>query len=233
MVFFCFFFFQCSQAGFSVLFFFNDFFFFFCHFSVCFNHGPKGEGSILSKSHSLWEERMSVSGMLTSTKIWDRVFPLTFLAQHPKKYNLATVWLLWGTAYCSWKSITPTLRRDSSVPFTLRILPKWCLSILGHTTSACILPVLGKEKGYKLVLQESKGTQGFTCSLIFENWGLSKYLEALSWNAKTEQQDFSSLRGWEREVWLVGWLLFTGINTESICKGWGHHAIFTEQDPNG
>lgn len=88
-----------------LVFFFKLFFLsFFCLIMV-----PKAEGSIFStQSHSLWEERMSVSGMLTSTEIWDRVFPLTFLAQHPKKYNLATVWLLWGTAYCSWKSIIPT-----------------------------------------------------------------------------------------------------------------------------
>lgn len=137
-------FFQCSQAGF---FFFFLMTFVFCLFFVWIMV-PKAEGSILStKSHSLWEERMSVSGMLTSTKIWDQVFPWTFLAQHPKKYNLATVWLLWGTAYCSWKSIIPTLSGNSSVPFTLWTLPKWCLSILGHTTSACILSVLGKEKG--------------------------------------------------------------------------------------
>lgn len=98
---------QCSQAGFCG--FFNFFFFFLSFF--CLIMVPKAEGSILStQSHSLWEERMSVSGILTSTEIWDRVFPLTFLAQHPKKYNLATVWLLWGTAYCSWKSITPTWR---------------------------------------------------------------------------------------------------------------------------
>ena len=96
---------QCSQAGFC------GFLTFFLLSFFCLIMVPKAEGSILStQSHSLWEERMSVSGMLTSTKIWDRVFPLTFLAQHPKKYNLATVWLLWGTAYCSWKSIIPTWR---------------------------------------------------------------------------------------------------------------------------
>lgn len=90
-----------------LVFFFKLSFFFLSFF--CLIMVPKAEGSIFStQSHSLWEERMSVSGMLTSTEIWDRVFPLTFLAQHPKKYNLATVWLLWGTAYCSWKSIIPT-----------------------------------------------------------------------------------------------------------------------------
>lgn len=75
---------------------------------------------------------------------------------------------------------------------------------------------LGEGKGYRLVLQESKGTQGLTRSLIVENRGLSKYLEALSWNAKTEQQGFlASGAGRGKFGWLVGYNLL-GMNTERV-----------------
>lgn len=101
-----------------------------------------------------------------------------------------------------------------------RILARWCLSALCHCLS--LHPIsLRAGTGYSLVLQESKGTQDFTQSLIFENWGLSKYLEALSWNAKTEQRDLSfHLRGWEREVCLFASYLLEFEYWESICKGW-------------
>lgn len=138
--------------------------------------------------------------MLTPTRS-ELKFAWTFLAQHPKKCSLATVWL-WGTAYCSWNQ---WFSRWGGVLvfFSLWILPKWCLSILCHCLS--LHPIsLGKEKGYRLVLHVSKGTQDFTHSLILENWGLSKYLEALFWNAKTEQQDFlASGAGTGKFGWLV------------------------------
>lgn len=74
----------------------------------------------------------------------------------------------------------------------------------------------GRKRVYRLVLHESKGIQDFIHCLIFENWGLSKYLEALSWNAKTEQQDFlASGAGREKFGWLVGYYLL-GINTERV-----------------
>lgn len=154
--------------------------------------------------------------MLTSTRIWDWVSHC--LSQHSTRgsrtshsvtvmrhgllqleigYSHAQVGILVFLLLCGYS-------------------PNGVCQSWGHTASACILSVLRKEKGYRLVFQESKSTQGFTCSLIFENWGLSKYLEALSWNAKTEQQDFlASGAGRGKFGWLVGYYLL-GINTERV-----------------
>lgn len=73
-----------------------------------FNHGPKGRRQYfiysvtqLVRAKDVCVRHVNINQNLRSSFS-------TVLAQHPKKYNLATVWLLWGTAYCSWKSIIPT-----------------------------------------------------------------------------------------------------------------------------
>lgn len=133
-------------------------------FFVYFNHGPKGRRQyfIYSVTQLVRGKDVCVRHVNINQNLrWS--FSPDILGTAPrKKCDVATVWLLGGTAYCSWESGTPTLKWGSSVLSTLCILPKWCLSILGHTTSACSLSVLGKEKEYSLVLQESKGTQGYT-----------------------------------------------------------------------
>lgn len=112
------------------------------------------------------------------------------------------------------KSVILTLRWGSSIPLALHT-PQVVSAILCHCLSLHSIS-LGKENGYTLVLHVSKGTQDFTHSLIFENGGISKYLEALSWNAKTEQQDFlASGAGKGKFGSLVGYYLL-GINTERV-----------------
>lgn len=58
---------------------------------------------------------------------------------------------------------------DSSVPFTLWILPQRCLSLLCYYLSLHPISLGEGRGGTGLVLQESKGTQDFTYSLIVEN----------------------------------------------------------------
>lgn len=60
-------------------------FFFFIIF--LFNHGPKGRRQwfLHSVTQLVREERMSVSGMLTSTKIWRSSFSTDILSTAPKE----------------------------------------------------------------------------------------------------------------------------------------------------
>lgn len=156
---------------------------------------------------------MSVSGMLALTKIW-AWDSNDILNTAPKEVEPGhTVTRRHGLLQLNqWVS----RRGGALVSLVLRSTDtsRWCLSALCHYLS--LHPIsLRAGTGYSLVLHESKGTQDFTQSLIFENWGLSKYLEALSWNAKTEQRGFFSLRGWEREVCLFASYLLE-FNTERV-----------------
>lgn len=73
------------------------------------------------------------------------------------------------------------------------------------TTSACILISLRAGTGYSLVLHESKGTQDFTQSLIFETEGyLNTWKHFLGMLRRSSEIFFFSLGGWEREVCLFG-----------------------------
>lgn len=75
--------------------------------------------------------------------------PLPFSAQHPREQNEPQCDCYEARLIAAGNRLFPRSGGDSSVPFTLRILPKWCLPILGpHCLSL-----------HPISLEEGKGVQ--------------------------------------------------------------------------
>lgn len=121
---------------------------------------PKAEGSSSRPGRTAWDkERVSASG--TDSKPPLRPSVSTDVSQRSTQRLRSSHGVTDGRhGLLRLESVLPTPRWGPSVPCDSADTPPNGLSILGRATSACVLSFLGKNKGSRLVLEESTGTQG-------------------------------------------------------------------------